>query len=135
MPVLDEYFPFDVNYGNPANTARWRKMAQLWQADGVVAGYLNQLNATLAGTTVTVGSGWSLHSRLLRRSPEPDVRHWRRHQRHQVVAGIDLVGQDDLDLLPRHSGWTTGRRPDQQLRTRRHKVGDPSLLSEWHLPH
>ena len=57
MPVLDEYFPFDIGFGYPANTTRWRKMAQLWQADGVFSGYLNQLNATLAGTTVTVASG------------------------------------------------------------------------------
>lgn len=57
MPILDEFFPFDIGHGYPANTARWRKMAQLWQADGVFAGYLNQLNAALAGTTVTVQSG------------------------------------------------------------------------------
>jgi hypothetical protein len=57
MPLLDEFFPFDLGQGAPANTARWRKMAQLWQSDGVFAGYLNQLNASLAGTTVTVQTG------------------------------------------------------------------------------
>jgi hypothetical protein len=57
MPLLDEYFPFDIGNGSPANSSRWRKMAQLWQSDGVFAGYLSQLNATLAGTTVTVQTG------------------------------------------------------------------------------
>jgi hypothetical protein len=57
MPLLDEFFPFDIGQGSPANTARWRKMAQLWQSDGVFSGYLNQLNATLAGATVTVATG------------------------------------------------------------------------------
>ena len=41
MPLLDEFFPFDIGHGQPANTTRWRKMAQLWQSDGVVTGYLN----------------------------------------------------------------------------------------------
>jgi hypothetical protein len=57
MALLDEFFPFDLGNGAPANTARWRKMAQLWAPDGILANYLNQLNATLAGTTVTVQSG------------------------------------------------------------------------------
>lgn len=55
--TLDEYFPFDIGYGMPANTARWRKMAALWQSDGVVINYANQLNATIAGTSVTVQTG------------------------------------------------------------------------------
>jgi hypothetical protein len=57
MAILDEYFPFDLGNGSPANTARWRKMAQLWSSDGVLANYLNTLTATLAGTTVTVQTG------------------------------------------------------------------------------
>jgi hypothetical protein len=57
MPLLDEFFPFDIGHGNPANTARWRKMAQLWVCDGVFAGYLNQLNASIAGGIVTVQTG------------------------------------------------------------------------------
>jgi hypothetical protein len=57
MANFDEFFPFDPGYGATANAARWRKMAQLWAADGVLANYLNQLNATLAGSTLTVQSG------------------------------------------------------------------------------
>jgi len=57
MGVLDEFFPFDLGHGNPANTARWRKMASEWQNDGVLYQYLNQLNATLSGTTITVNTG------------------------------------------------------------------------------
>jgi len=57
MANFDEFFPFDPGYGASANAARWRKMAQLWVADGVLANYLNQMNATIAGSTVTVQSG------------------------------------------------------------------------------
>lgn len=39
MPNFDEYFPFDPGFGASANAARWRKMANLWMADGVVANY------------------------------------------------------------------------------------------------
>src|SRR5215469_7383660 len=39
MGNFDEYFPFDPGYGAAANAARWRKMANLWQSDGVVANY------------------------------------------------------------------------------------------------
>lgn len=57
MPVVDEYFPFDTGHGSTSNTARWRKMARLWQSDGVYAGYMNQLNGTLAAGTLTVDTG------------------------------------------------------------------------------
>jgi hypothetical protein len=57
LAAFDEYFPFDRGFGATAATARWRKMAQLWASDGVVAGYLNQLSATIAGATVTLGTG------------------------------------------------------------------------------
>jgi len=57
MANFDEFFPFDPGYGASANAARWRKMANLWMADGVLANYLNQMNATVAGTTVTVQTG------------------------------------------------------------------------------
>ena len=51
---LDEYYPMDIGQGMPANTYRWRKMALLWQCDGVVGNYANQLN--VASTTVTGGA-------------------------------------------------------------------------------
>jgi hypothetical protein len=57
MGNFDEYFPFDPGFGASANAARWRKMANLWMADGVLANYLNQLNATIAGSVVTVQTG------------------------------------------------------------------------------
>lgn len=57
MPNFDEFFPFDPGFGASANAARWRKMANLWMADGVVANYLNQMNATIAGSQITVQSG------------------------------------------------------------------------------
>src|SRR6516162_41619 len=55
--VFDEYFPFDPTFGAPANAFRWRKMAQLWQADGVRAGWLSSLAATQAGLTITLQTG------------------------------------------------------------------------------
>lgn len=62
---FDEFFPFDVGKGNPANTARWRKMAQLWTPDGVVANYpvgvpsaQSQLYATpISGGNTTIQPG------------------------------------------------------------------------------
>jgi hypothetical protein len=54
---FDEYFPFDLGHGATASSARWRKMAQLWISDGVLANYLNSLSATIAGSTVTLGTG------------------------------------------------------------------------------
>ena len=64
MANFDEFFPFDPGYGASANAARWRKMANLWMADGVLANYplgaaatVSQLYATIAGTTVTVQPG------------------------------------------------------------------------------
>ena len=57
MGNFDEFFPFDPGYGASANAARWRKMAQLWMADGVLANYLNQMNASIAGSVVTVQTG------------------------------------------------------------------------------
>jgi hypothetical protein len=39
MGLFDEYFPFDPGFGSSANAARWRKMANLWCPDGVVANY------------------------------------------------------------------------------------------------
>jgi hypothetical protein len=54
---FDLQFPWDKGFGTPASSSMWRKMAQLWSADGVVAGYLQSLNATIAGTTVTVNPG------------------------------------------------------------------------------
>ena len=55
--VFDEYFPFDPTFGAPANAFRWRKMAQLWQADGVRANWLSSLVATQAGLTITLQTG------------------------------------------------------------------------------
>jgi hypothetical protein len=55
--VFDEFFPFDPTFGASANAFRWRKMAQLWQADGVRAGWLNQLLATQVGLTITLQPG------------------------------------------------------------------------------
>lgn len=55
--TFDEFYPFDPTYGAPANAFRWRKMAQLWQADGVRANWLNQLNATNSLLSVTVQPG------------------------------------------------------------------------------
>lgn len=55
--VFDEFFPFDPGHGASANSARWRKMAQLWAPDGVVNNYLNELNATQATNQVTVQTG------------------------------------------------------------------------------
>lgn len=57
MGNFDEYFPFDPGYGASANTARWRKMANLWQSDGVIKGYLNEMTATIAGTAITIATG------------------------------------------------------------------------------
>jgi hypothetical protein len=57
MGNFDEYFPFDPGFGASANAARWRKMANLWMADGVVANYLNQMNATIAASVITVQTG------------------------------------------------------------------------------
>jgi hypothetical protein len=57
MPNFDEFFPFDPGFGASASAARWRKMANLWIADGVVANYLNQMNGTLVGNQITVQSG------------------------------------------------------------------------------
>lgn len=64
--VFDEFFPFDPG-GAPqsgsANAFRWRKMAQLWQADGVRANWpagaanVTQLFATQSGLTITVNPG------------------------------------------------------------------------------
>jgi hypothetical protein len=55
--TFDEFFPFDPGHGASANSTRWRKMAQLWAPDGVLSNYLNQLNATQAGSQVTVQTG------------------------------------------------------------------------------
>lgn len=57
MANFDEFFPFDPGFGAAANAARWRKMAFLWAADGVVANYLNQMNATIASSVITVQTG------------------------------------------------------------------------------
>jgi hypothetical protein len=55
---FDEYFPFDPGYGASANSARWRKMANLWQSDGVIKGYLNELSAGApSGGNVSISSG------------------------------------------------------------------------------
>jgi hypothetical protein len=55
--VFDEFFPFDPGFGASANATRWRKMAQLWQADGVLSQVTTQMHATMAGNTVTVQPG------------------------------------------------------------------------------
>lgn len=55
--VLDEFFPFDPGFGASANASRWRKMAALWQADGVVNNYLSSLSATQSGNQITVNPG------------------------------------------------------------------------------
>jgi hypothetical protein len=62
MGTFDEYYPWDKGFGSAANSARWRKMAQLWAPDGVVANYpVGQsgwgLGATLSGGTATVTPG------------------------------------------------------------------------------
>jgi hypothetical protein len=92
MGLVDEYFPFDLGHGYPANTARWRKMAQLWQSDGVLQGYLNQLNATLAGTTVTVQTGGLfLHGYYGEVQTAQSITGVGTNG--TVVAGVDLVNQ------------------------------------------
>ena len=93
MPFLDEYFPFDLGHGLPANTTRWRKWSSCGPiADGVFAGYLNQLNATLAGTTVTVATGGffihGYYGEVQNAMAVTGV-----GTNGTVVAGIDLVGQ------------------------------------------
>jgi hypothetical protein len=57
MPNFDEYFPFDPGYGASANAARWRKMANLWQSDGVIKGYLNEMAGSFAAGSITVATG------------------------------------------------------------------------------
>lgn len=62
MGNFDEYFPWDKGFGSSASSSRWRKMAQLWAPDGVVANYpvgvaAGGLNATIAGGIVTVNPG------------------------------------------------------------------------------
>lgn len=62
--IFDEFYPFDPNFGAPANAFRWRKMAQLWQSDGVranwpggVAATVRDLYATNSGLTITIQPG------------------------------------------------------------------------------
>ena len=65
--VFDEFFPFDPGFGASANSSRWRKMAKLWQTDGVLSAWYtptntlvvapNVLSATQAGNQVTVNPG------------------------------------------------------------------------------
>jgi hypothetical protein len=57
MPNFDETFPWDPGYGAQANAARWRKMGKLWAPDGVVQGYLNQLNCTGTLPNVQIQTG------------------------------------------------------------------------------
>jgi hypothetical protein len=57
MPNFDETFPWDPGYGAQANAARWRKMGKLWSPDGVVQGYLNQLNCTGTLPNVQIQTG------------------------------------------------------------------------------
>ena len=57
MPNLDEYYPFDPGFGASANAARWGKMASLFSPDGIVFGYLNSLNATISGGSITIQTG------------------------------------------------------------------------------
>lgn len=59
MGTFDETFPWDKGFGQAASSARWRKMASLWQADGVVQNYLNGLNATwlVSGSQVSINTG------------------------------------------------------------------------------
>src|SRR5882672_12250454 len=57
MGNFDEFFPFDLGHGATANSARWRKMAQLWMSDGVLANYLNSLSATISAPNVTLTPG------------------------------------------------------------------------------
>ena len=57
MGNFDLTFPWDKGFGTPASSSMWRKMAQLWSSDGVVAGYAQTLTCTLAGGTVTVNPG------------------------------------------------------------------------------
>ena len=92
MGVLDEFFPFDLGFGYPANTTRWRKMAQLWQSDGVYGGYLNQLSAALAGTTVTVQSGGLFIHGYYGEVQNPQSLTGI-GTNGTVVAGVDLVNQ------------------------------------------
>lgn len=65
--TFDEFFPFDPGFGASANSSRWRKMAKLWQTDGVLSAWYNPsntlvsapnvLSATIAGSVVTVNPG------------------------------------------------------------------------------
>jgi hypothetical protein len=54
---FDLTFPWDKGFGTPASSSMWRKMAQLWCSDGVVAGYQQSLTCTLSAGTVTVNPG------------------------------------------------------------------------------
>ena len=59
IQATDNYFPFTSGPGAAATVARWRLMARNWVVggSGVLANYLNQCFPSLAGSTVTIGTG------------------------------------------------------------------------------
>jgi hypothetical protein len=93
MPIVDEFFPFDLGYGYPANTARWRKMAQLWTSDGVLSNYLNTLTTTLAAGVATVQTGaifvHGYYGEVQNPQTIPGI-----GTNGTIVAGVDLVNQN-----------------------------------------
>jgi microcystin-dependent protein len=59
IQAVDNYFPFTTGLGAAATVARWRLMARNWVVggSGVLANYLNQCFPSIAGSTVTIGTG------------------------------------------------------------------------------
>lgn len=55
--VFDETFPFDPGFGQSANSTRWRKMASLWQSDGVVPTGNSLMATGPVGGIVTIQPG------------------------------------------------------------------------------
>lgn len=54
---VDNFFPFDTGSGAAATPARWRLMARQWSGSGVIPGYQNQCQPSLAGSAITVATG------------------------------------------------------------------------------
>jgi hypothetical protein len=98
VPNFDEYFPFDKGFGASANSARWRKMAQLWCPDGVLLNYpaglpaVTQLFATIASGTVTINPGAAFihgyYAEVLAAQNVTSV-----SGNGTIVAGVDLVNE------------------------------------------
>jgi hypothetical protein len=98
VPNFDEYFPFDKGFGASANSARWRKMAQLWCPDGVLQNYptgvstVTQLFATIASNTVTIQPGAAfIHGYYAEVMAPQNVVSVTGNG--TIVAGVDLVNE------------------------------------------